>query len=750
MDARSPRRHRFTAPRYIGLTLLALSVLMLATTVYLGAQLVRQSRDLQKNVEFTQAAVDANVRTLGQAQRELLRLEVLLAAQPTDRPAADLEMAFVDQRTQEGSLPYQVETLGSQALLMRSQSLARQWSTSVRPQVTAALVAADPAALGTARSRIDGLEKGYNQLVSDGEINRKVRAGEANDQTRQLMAHANSLLIGLSVTVGSFIVFMMLAGYAFWQFNRQREAGRQKLLALNAELRTHALVVHNTDNLVIITDASGAVEWVNEAFVQTTGYPLDVILGRRPGDVLQGPGTDQEAVARMRAAVLDGRPFSAEVLNYAASGRPYWVHIESHPVRDDSGTLTQFIAVETDVTDRRRIEENLRQATETALSLAQEKAGFLATMSHEIRTPLNAVLGVTQLLIDTPLNEEQAQYVQTARSSGSLLLALVNDILDFSALESGRMEIESRQFSVRDLLQDVKAMFAPDAGARGVELVVSVEPAVPAQVTGDENRIRQVLLNLVANGLKFTARGRVEIRVGSDELDGRTGLTFCVEDSGIGIPLDRQQRIFLPFTQVDPSTTRKYGGTGLGLSICRLIADRLGGSLTVHSRVGVGSTFSFTVPVSIPEISSELVRSPLAPVMQSERKLRVLLAEDDRVNRMVALRMLSRLGIVADVVEDGAQAVEAVSAGCYDLVLMDVHMPRMDGVAALAAIRALDPQPAVRPWIVAVTANALEGDRETLLAAGMDGYLSKPVVLGILADVLASVPEAEMSEPAPA
>jgi len=745
MIARARRTvRRLAATRGVGTVLLGLSVLMLAATVTIGVLALDQARSLQSNVAYTQEAVDSNVRTLGQVQRELLRLQVLLAATPVDPTALALEEAFVDQRTQEGALPYQGQTLGSEELLDRSRALALRWKTDVRPVLDTAFAAGDSAKLAAAAGLVVMLEKDYNQLVSDGEISRKVRAGKANQETQELLSETGMLMIALGITVALFLLFMAVAAIASRRSLRQREAASAKLVALNEELQTHAMVVHATDNLVVITNVAGEIEWVNEAFVRTTGYSLDEVKGRRPGDVLQGPNTDPETVRIMREAVAQGTGFTVEILNQAADGREYWVHIEAHPVRDDAGRVTRFIAIETDVTDRRRTEETLRQATDTALSLAEEKASFLATMSHEIRTPLNAVLGVTALLQDTDLDSEQAGYVATAQRSGNLLLALINDILDFSALESGKIEVETRGFSVRGLMNDVHAMFLTTATGSGLELAYDVADDVPPTVFGDENRIRQVMLNLVSNALKFTTRGGVRMHVGmtrdvdAPDTNGGFALRIAVQDTGIGISADRQERIFQPFTQVDASTTRKYGGTGLGLSICRLIAHHLNGDLELHSEVGKGSCFTFTVPVALTGDTVPRPRTSTIPAPEELSTLRVLLAEDDATNRMVALRMLSRLGVTADVAEDGKQAVEAALEGDYDLVLMDVHMPRMDGVAATAEIHRLAGQ-GRRPTIVALTATALEGDRERLLSAGMDGYLSKPVTLAALGTLLTGV-----------
>ncbi len=744
----TPIRRRIWTPKLVGSTLLVLAVVMLLGTSWLGVLLVQQTRTLRSSVASTQQAVDANFRTLGQTQRELLRLRAHVITTPVDPAATANAEAFVDQRVQEGALAYQGQTLGSDALLERSAALAEQWRTQVRPRLDAALATGDPAQFAAVAADLVELEQQYNQLVSDSEINRKMRAARANEETRQLLGQTDTLMVWLGVTTVGFVVFLAVAGYASQRARRQRERAAAEMVALNAELRTHALVVHATDNLVIITDEAGRIEWVNDAFVRTTGHPLAEALGRRPGELLQGPDTDPDTVAMMREALARDEGFVAEVLNYAASGRQYWVHIEAHPVRNDAGRVNRYVAIQTDVTERRLTEQQLREATDTALSLAEEKSAFLATMSHEIRTPLNAVLGVTSLLQGTRLDPEQQEYVDTAERSGTLLLAVVNDVLDFSALDSGRVAIETRQFSVRDVMEDVRSLFATTASGRGLELDVRVADDIPAIVQGDEGRIRQVLLNLVGNALKFTDKGGVWVTVERADADSNpahpstnAALRFAIRDSGIGIDKDRQDRIFLPFTQVDASTTRRFGGTGLGLSICRLIADHLGGTLDVVSTPGAGSVFTFSVPLNLAASEIAAVAEPGTVTAQGPavKDLRVLLAEDDPTNRMVALRMLTRLGVTADVAKDGMEAVEAIRNKDFDVVLMDVHMPRLDGVAACATVRAEATPERVMPKIVAVTANALEGDSERLIAAGMDGYLSKPITLSAIRDLLSTI-----------
>ena len=733
------RLQRLTGRRpVVGGLLLTTAIALLAGTTGLGLVMLRQTQTLSENVRFTQDIVDANVRTLSQVQRELLRLEVLLRQPRPDGEAVALQRALAAQRVQEGALSYQRQTLGDPALLQESRMLARSWHRRTDPLVRRV---AHGAATDTQRRRavtqVADLELAYNQLVSDGEINRKSRAGQANAATKDLLHRATLLLFGLAVTFSAFIIFLLVGGLVFVRFHRQREQTAQDLMALNVELRRHAHVVASTDNLVVLTDATGHVEWVNDAFIRTTGYALDDVIGRRPGDVLQGPRTDPETVALMSDHIAGGEGFTVEVVNYARDGREYWVSLEVTPVHDESGQLTGFVAVETDVTERRVAEQHLLAAKEAAEEAAKDKSAFLASMSHEIRTPLNAVLGLTELLLTTDLDSVQREYAGTAHKSGRLLLALINDILDFSALESGRVDPELRPFRLRDLARDSISMFEADAAHRGVDLRCEVDESLPAVVRGDDTRLRQVLVNLLANGLKFTEHGSVTLRIssGGPVIGDRHAVRLEVSDTGIGIARERRHRLFQPFSQADPSTTRKYGGTGLGLAICALVVERLGGSIRVDSRLGVGSTF--TVDLALPVAASTDLQSDDAvetPTPTSSSGLRVLLAEDDAVNRLVAVHMLRRLGIEAVTASDGTAAVRAATEQPFDLVLMDVHMPSMDGVEATTRIRALLGEDA--PRIVAVTANALEGDRERLMAAGMDEYLSKPVQIADLATVV--------------
>jgi CheY-like chemotaxis protein/HPt (histidine-containing phosphotransfer) domain-containing protein len=354
-------------------------------------------------------------------------------------------------------------------------------------------------------------------------------------------------------------------------------------------------------------------------------------------------------------------------------------------------------------------------------------------MSHEIRTPLHGVLGMAALLLDTPLSPPQREQLQTIHSSGSALLAIINDVLDFSKIDAGKLVFEAIDFDPRALVREAIGVVALRAEEKGVALLHDVAESVPPGLRGDPGRVRQVLLNLLSNAVKFTARGSVRLTVTAEEQGDAVVLRVTVVDTGIGIPPDVQPTLFRSFTQSDTSTTRRFGGTGLGLAICKRLVAMMGGDIGLTSELGVGSVFWCTLRLA-PAAAAVAPRSEGA-VVPRLRPGRVLVAEDNLVNQRVAAAMLAKLGQQVDVAQHGREAVERARASRYDLVFMDCQMPEMDGFAATRAIRA-EERPGEHVPIVAMTAYAMSGDRDRCLAAGMDDYVAKPMTFTQLAEAL--------------
>ncbi|MDQ5979424.1 MAG: hypothetical protein QG602_2398 [Verrucomicrobiota bacterium] len=495
------------------------------------------------------------------------------------------------------------------------------------------------------------------------------------------------------------------------------------------ELRKLALIASRTSNAVVLTDASRRIIWVNEGFTRMTGYPLEEIWGKVPGRVLQGHDTDPAAVAHMRACLDRQQGFQVEVKNYRKDGTAYWIRSDVQPILGADGRIESFMAIQHDITEQKALAASLAQARDEALTASRMKSEFLANVSHEIRTPMNGVLGMAELLMDTPLTEEQRQMGRVIQSSANNLLTIIDDLLDFSKIEAGKFRLTVQEFNLVDQLEQAMALMVPRAVAGQITLQSDLPDDLPERLCGDPGRIQQVLVNLLGNAVKFTERGTVTLALKPREpaVAGRFAFRVEVRDTGIGIPADQIDRLFQPFVQADGSSTRRFGGTGLGLAISRQLIELMGGRIGCESRPGEGSVFWFELEleVAITPLASEPPKPVAPPATQNAR---LLVAEDQQANQLVMRLLLTKMGVDFTLVGDGMAVIEKLSRENYSLVLMDCQMPRMDGYEATRLIRAgaAGPESAAIP-IVALTAHAMASDREKCLEAGMDDYLSKPV-----------------------
>ncbi len=482
-------------------------------------------------------------------------------------------------------------------------------------------------------------------------------------------------------------------------------------------------------------------------------------------------GRAQQVIPTRRADMLYhlqqyGRVTDFESEIYRRDGTTAWICESIHAMRDEDGEISYFEGTVHDITSQKYAAAAQAQARDEALQSAQVKTDFLSMMSHEIRTPIHGIIGMTGLLLNTEMQPDQEELVRLIASCGDNLLSLINNALDFSKIEAGCLELDNQPFALRPSLKEVVDLLSVQAGAKGVTLSAEVDPRIPEVLVSDVTRVRQILFNLISNSAKFTPQGgRVDLTVTGHQLTehvenhGHVGAIepwlfhFTVRDTGEGIPEEKLHRLFRPFSQVDASISRKHGGTGLGLAICHRLCEMLGGGIWLESEVGVGSNFEFTIKAAaVPnavdpksadepptahangtsnghnghalELNGATVEATPAPVTP----LRILLAEDNPVNQRVAMGLLKQIGYTTAVMtNNGLEAVNALAEKEYDVVLMDIQMPEMDGLEATREIRRRWPDKPRRPYIIAMTANAMTGDREKCLEAGMDDYISKPV-----------------------
>jgi PAS domain S-box-containing protein len=505
-------------------------------------------------------------------------------------------------------------------------------------------------------------------------------------------------------------------------------------------IRTNELILRSVVEGILGIDTEGKISFVNPAAGSMFDRKTSDLVGKNYQTILFGKKTEDLVndfeFSPIQFALTDGETSHVNSeLFYRRDGSDFLVEYICVPLKEKNKIIGAVITFQ-DITERRDIESAIVEARNAAIEAARTKTAFLANMSHEIRTPLNGVIGMTSLLLDTNLSHEQLHYTTIIKQSADLLLDIVNEILDFSKIEAGKLELEKITFDLYDLLKGISEFFKIEVKRKSLSLKLEIADDVPKEICGDSNRLRQIFNNLISNAVKFTDSGKIAIKVSKEsETDAEILLKFVVADTGIGIPKDKQDFLFQPFTQADISTTRRFGGTGLGLAISKQLSNMMNGEIGVESEINQGSSFWFTA-----EFEKETNFEVATPIAESKPtdllpKTRILIAEDNEVNQQVALGMLRSLGFQADAVANGVEAVNALLTTDYDLILMDCHMPEMDGFAATREIRSLGNSKRLTK-IIAMTANALVGEEECCLEYGMDDYLSKPMSKDALSKIL--------------
>ena len=552
------------------------------------------------------------------------------------------------------------------------------------------------------------------------------------------------------------------------------EQKSRELYQINGDLKKNARLLEetvvNAHDAVVITKADltngPEIIYVNKAFTRLTGYEEHEVLGKTPR-MLQGPDTDRDVLDRLKRNLSNGRPFKGELLNYTKDGDPYWLEISIVPIKDETGAVTHFTAIERNITERKNHESELRvqkekaekeiaerrriesqvqeytdklellrfdaiEAQKKAEAASQAKSEFLANMSHELRTPMNGIIGMAEMLLDSDLDFEQRENTETLHSSSENLLSILNDILDISKIEAGELAVENVAFDLETAIRQVVQLFVPITTDKGIELKINKDDDVPCLISADLGRIQQILRNLINNAIKFTDEGSITVRLKTTSCETSPTLYLAVEDTGIGIPKDKLDKVFEKFTQADASVTRKFGGTGLGLTISKQLVELMDGEIGVDSYESHGSTFWFKIPLIIPNENTKAVNlhdenddeagSNISP------EISILAVDDHPVNQVFIQKVLKKLGFKnIDLAENGEQALNYIDNNTYDIVLMDCQMPIIDGYQATTLLREKEADDGNHLPIIALTANAMVGDKEKCIKAGMDDYLSKPV-----------------------
>ena len=565
------------------------------------------------------------------------------------------------------------------------------------------------------------------------------------------LPHANVPELMVVISMGYMCFSFVKSGVDNFRKTEALQCSQNNLTAANDALNKHrnelqrlSMVARKTNDAVILSNPKQEIEWVNEAFTTLTGIAAKDIIGKPVTDLVQATKIDPDVEAKVATAMKKDGFGKIELRHDLSLGAARWSEIQMLPVKNADNDVDFYVTIARDITPVKDHANNMRRARKVAEDAARTKTDFLANMSHEIRTPMTGIIGMADLLSETEQTQEQADYTRTILGSSRSLLTIINDILDLSKLDAGKLQIAKNTFETRDCFAETLRLLEPSAYNKGLGLTLTVAEDVPEHLFADDVRVRQIATNIIGNATKFTEHGKIEVQVWMDATDPTENnaplrMNFAVSDTGIGIAEDKLSSIFEEFTQAESSTTRRFGGTGLGLSICRILTEHMGGEISVSSELGEGSRFMVSLPVELPPDGALTLTEPATapPVLEYDAVdlagLNILIAEDNQTNRLLIRKYLEKLPITLRFANDGYEAVEATLEAPPDLIFMDMSMPNMSGIEATETIRASGVQ---QPHIVALTANAFEAERRACLQAGMDDFLTKPIRRADLVDCL--------------
>ena len=506
--------------------------------------------------------------------------------------------------------------------------------------------------------------------------------------------------------------------YAYGRDHTERRKVQTELMQLS-------LVASKVNNAVVINDANNEVTWINEAFEKITGYNLDDLRGRRLGDLISGPGTDMALIEHARELSKRNESFSVDILAYRKDKQPIWLSVHNTAVLDERGVVEMEVEIIIDITEKKRAEKALMDAKEQALQLSASKEMFLSVMSHEIRNPLNAVIGMTHLLLENDPKPSQLEDLKILKFSGENLIHIINDVLDLTKIETGNLELEHIPFSLKTLTHDILTSLQINGNKNNNKLDLQFDDRVPESLLGDKTRLYQIFMNLLSNAVKFTQNGTVTLKVALEESTASSvRLNFAVQDTGIGIPEDKQAYIFESFTQARTDISRKYGGTGLGLAITKKLLKLFKSDIQVQSREGEGTTFYFSIDFE--KINQNDIDTELKHQADAFSGKKVLIVDDNEINILIVKRILTNWGLENDVAANGEEAISKVMHNNYDIILMDINMPGLDGFETTSIIRDLEGAYYKEVPVIALTASTQYHDSSKITASGMNGYLLKP------------------------